>query len=201
MSRPDIIISGKMGTGKTTAAKYLESNYGYKIYSFADKLRELAYDLFEPYIKEDTKPRELLQDLGDSIREICYRCYGEREVWVKYLQKRINDEQDSEIGVPYVIDDCRYKNELHAFMWDMGWKSLRINVDMDIRKRRYVSRYGKTFSYEQNSFISEVDLDNEKFNFVINNNDGLLDLYKKLDAIVSSNAERSIDTQDIWQKL
>lgn len=203
MSRPDIIISGKMGTGKTTAAKYLEATYGYRVVSFADKLREVAYDLFDPYIEENVKPRTLLQWLGDSIREVCFKAYGDRDVWTKYLQNRIEKERELDnTRVPYVIDDCRYKNELHIFMWDMGWKSVRINVDEVVRERRYTVRYNTTFSKEQSSFISEVDLDNEKFNFIIDNNDGLLDLYKKLDTIVKSGAERTaVSALDKWQKL
>jgi Cdc6-like AAA superfamily ATPase len=193
MGKPDIIIAGKMGTGKTTAAQYLVNTYGYVMVSFADKLKEIAYDLFGAYIEEEEKPRDLLQNLGDGIRNICLHTYGDKDVWIKYLVNKIEKERGVQ-PIPYVIDDTRYKNELYTFMHTMGWTSLRMNVSPNARQRRYWDRYGKSFTKEQETFISEIDLDDELFNYDVNNNGTLIDLYRKLDFIVASSGERTVPT-------
>jgi len=101
-----VAFTGKMGSGKSTAAKTLEE-FGFERFSFATKLKELAEDLFE--MKE--KDRKLLQDFGSALREI------DQDVWVKYLMRKIGlcvfrcieDKQPARI----VIDDLRYLNEAH----------------------------------------------------------------------------------------
>lgn len=60
-------LLGKMGSGKTTLANEFikQDNRFYKL-AFADKVKELAIDLFK--MKE--KDRTLLQQIGQKLREI-----------------------------------------------------------------------------------------------------------------------------------
>jgi uridine kinase len=60
-------ICGKMCSGKTTLANYiLSKNPNYKKFSFADKLKEIAKDLFFM----EKKNRNLLINIGTKMREI-----------------------------------------------------------------------------------------------------------------------------------
>ena len=69
-----IAITGKMCSGKTTIANYLiEKNNQFVKISFADKVKEIATDLFN--MKE--KNRYLLQSIGTKMREI------DEDVWAR----------------------------------------------------------------------------------------------------------------------
>jgi len=59
-----------MQVGKTTSAEYLVRKYGFVKLAFADKLKEIARDLFPEQFESGEKPRKLLQDLGIKMREI-----------------------------------------------------------------------------------------------------------------------------------
>ena len=78
-----IAFSGKMQVGKTTSATYLVRKYGFVKLAFADKLKEIARDLFPEQFESGEKPRKLLQDLGIKMREI------DADVWVKYVLRII----------------------------------------------------------------------------------------------------------------
>ncbi|MEK6973671.1 MAG: AAA family ATPase [Nanoarchaeota archaeon] len=73
-----IAISGKQGSGKTTAANYLVENFNFKIISFSDKIKEVAMDLFGASYEESygkSKNRLLLQKIGYHMREINYNVW------------------------------------------------------------------------------------------------------------------------------
>jgi cytidylate kinase len=74
-----IAIYGPMCSGKTTVANIIkELNSKYKIFSFGNKIKELARDLF--YM--DGKNRSLLINIADKMREI------DEDVWAKYIIKQ-----------------------------------------------------------------------------------------------------------------
>ena len=71
-----IAITGKMCSGKSTLARIIkETNSNYVIYSFGQKVKDVAKDLFN--MKE--KDRSLLTSIGTKMREIDY------EVWINYV--------------------------------------------------------------------------------------------------------------------
>jgi len=92
-----IALTGKAGSGKTTIAEYLEKNLGFKRYSFAAALKDIARELF---FMED-KNRALLQGIGDKMRDL------DPHVWVRYVVTRVEEEGHDDV----VIDDLRYINE------------------------------------------------------------------------------------------
>ena len=101
-----IAFTGRMGSGKSTAAEFLVETYGFKRFSFAQKLKELAAELFGMQGKD----RKLLQDLGTVLRGI------DNDVWAKYLIARIQTHGYTwtEFGnkrYDVVVDDMRYLNE------------------------------------------------------------------------------------------
>lgn len=196
MSLPDIIICGKMATGKTTVAKYLESKYGYKRVAFADELKRLVDEIFYPHYLEEkvsedckTKPRTLLQEFGDSIRNICYNNFKDKDIWIKLLISNIKKIKNQNEKTPIVIDDCRYINELNTFTKKYGYISIRMTTSQKIRMNRIMQRYGKLPSNAELSHVSETEIDDLRVNYIIENNSSLIELYKEIDSIVEANKD------------
>jgi len=69
-------INGKARSGKDEVAKILCECFGFKKVAFADKLKELLIEYFgfthtQLYEKKNKKSREMLQGVGNAIREYC----------------------------------------------------------------------------------------------------------------------------------
>lgn len=164
-----IAISGKQGSGKTTAADYLVKNFKFKRISFSDKIKEIAIDLFgisydQAYGQE--KNRELLQKIGFHMREI------DEDVWIKYLIRNIDRSKDT------IIDDMRMKTEFNALK-SLGFMMIKIETDKEIRKTRIPY-------YFNEDDITEVNLDDiSGWDSIIDNNKQKPHLYYQMDNLVS----------------
>lgn len=111
---PKIVgFSGKAGSGKDTAGKYLVDRYGWLHYFFAKPLKEgcnIMFNLSEEEIKNkekkidrwDKSPRQLYQLLGTDVARAI-----DDKVWIKGAQNFIDNNPDSSI----VITDVRFPNE------------------------------------------------------------------------------------------
>tara|TARA_B100001250_G_C19346619_1_gene591450 strand:- start:30 stop:548 length:519 start_codon:yes stop_codon:yes gene_type:complete len=154
-----IAIVGKMCSGKTTLTNFLIKNFAIKKHielrkiSFADKIYELAYDLFNM----TTKDRKLLQAIGTNMREI------DKNVWVNYTINKYSEN--------VIIDDCRYENEISALK-DAGYILIKLNISKELQISRLKSTYQdnweihlKNCSHESETSMNSIN-DNE-FNLVI----------------------------------
>ena len=109
-------LSGYAQSGKDTVARTLVKEYGFTRIAFADKIRQLLYEM-NPRIndrqlqqwvdlqgwdatKEISEVRMLLQNLGVGARKIM----GEL-VWVKLAIMRLDSDKN------YVVTDVRFTNE------------------------------------------------------------------------------------------
>ena len=166
-----LLISGKMGSGKTTLAErlgnYMHSvfNWGYKHVKFASPIYEMHamcrgvlkhYDI--PVSEE--KDGNLLQLLGTEWgrkhlgEDVWVQCAQNTcSQWFKKFEKRKNNL--------IIIDDCRFENELAAF--PEAFK-VRLECDRDIRKER------ATMWRENENHPSEIGLDNResRFDLILN---------------------------------
>ena len=155
-----IAFSGKMQVGKTTSAEYLVQKYGFVKLAFADKLKEIARDLFPEQFESGEKPRKLLQDLGIKMREI------DADVWVKYVTRKIEMlPKDADI----VIDDLRFLNEYTALK-NEGFFVVRIIRNVP----------PSPYSNHQ----SEIEVDKMPYDWIIYNTSTFENLYAELDKIV-----------------
>jgi len=107
-----VLISGYIGSGKTTFANYLKDYlnkkgcYTEKL-AFADKVKQIAKEDFLWDGKKDKKGRRLLQVIGtEAGREY------DPDIWVKYMLKAIRDLPIDPSVV--VIDDWRFPNEYYS---------------------------------------------------------------------------------------
>ena len=118
-----IIINARAGAGKDCFADYLVDNYGFKKIAFADGIYEIAYEYFGMTIKD----RELLQLIGEKMREI------DPLVWVK---RAFNEAKHYD---KVVISDCRRANE-YAWGLEKGYLPIHIEADLDKRIIRLYKR-------------------------------------------------------------
>jgi hypothetical protein len=116
-------LGHKKGVGKTTVAKFLVENHGYKLYAFADVLKK-ATQLIFGFTDEEIERKDLINvywgmdareafcKLGEALRQ----AFG-KDVWCKVLLKKLEGEK-------IVIHDVRHPEEA-AFIKELGgilWK-------------------------------------------------------------------------------
>ena len=154
-------ISGKMGSGKDTTAKFIQEILPtYNIVHFADILKEVCSSLFgisKFYFYGDKNykvpnydftVREIMQKVGTFVRQE----FGE-DFWIKRLFQEYKNEY-------IIIADVRFLNEANKIK-ELGGQLLRIERD----------------DVTQCNHISETELDDyDKFDAIIYNNGSIKDL-------------------------
>ena len=120
-----VAFSGSAGSGKTTAAKHLVTNHGYRRIRFADPIKDmlrdfgLTFDQIDGPLKETPcdllcgkTPRRAMQLLGDE--------YGRQliggDIWVRAWERRLEEAMLWSPDVQIVVDDLRYPNELDVLL-------------------------------------------------------------------------------------
>ena len=156
-----IALGGKMGTGKSSIRDFLVKCFQFKGYSFAEKLKEIAQDLFNMEVKN----RSLLQMLGSRVREM------EMDAWANYVLKQIN----AEVPLRAVIDDMRYLNEADLLK-DNGFTLIKLYTPATIRAKRGVAG----FSAETAKHPSEVEIDAIDVDYSIDTSCDLDTSYRKI---------------------
>lgn len=191
-----IAIGGKMGSGKTTTALYLADKYGFWRYAIADNLRDVASEV---RLHQTISAVRMIQDMTNCYCEgiylrifrLCMECQGksdrwllqklgtdivrayDEDVWIRCLLEQIGDRSF------VVIDDVRFRNELE-YLKDRDYVTIWINCD--VRVDRLLERDGHIDGLNHSS---EHELDESRFDYVMNNNGGLEDLYSQVDTIIS----------------
>ncbi len=168
--------------GKDTATEYLEKAYPGKVkrVAFADKLKEIAMGLFglsweqcygDQSIKEaidprySMTPREILQGIGEKMRQVY------PDIWIDTVFN-VTIPKFVEQGFDcFVISDVRYPNEGNK-IHEVGGTVVQIT-----RKGS-----GVTVGASHSSETSMKDYQN--FDFVLENNGGFEELYRKLDQLM-----------------
>lgn len=161
-----IAILGKMCSGKTTISNFIidylknYENINLKKVSFATKVYDIAYDLFDM----KNKNRELLQSIGTKMREI------DKDIWIKYILKNNSDN--------IIIDDLRYPNELRALKKE-NFIIIKLDLDKDSQLERLKKCYPDSFKDHINNMNHESELlmdnlDDSEFNFIIKSDNDML---------------------------
>lgn len=169
-----ILISGKMGVGKSTGARLLvemlaNADYNSSIECFAQGVKDSAFSCFGWDGNKDTGGRKLLQDIGNAGRK-----YNEN-IWVSQLVNRIESNLYS-FDV-YIVDDWRFPNEKIFLENTNMFEILTIRLESMIRGD-YL-----------NEDISETSLpsnDVTYYDFIIYNDGSIEELREKLYTIVET---------------
>lgn len=80
-----------------------------------------------------------------------------------------------------IVDDCRFANELERWI---GFNTINLRVN----RKNFIS----PLTLEQQSHISETELDDYEFDYVINSESGLDNLEKEVDVFLKWMNERGI---------
>ena len=172
-----IALSGKLGSGKTTIAKRLVSEHGFRKISFAGPLKEACRAIFgftdeQLYgsLKKEIdpfwglSPGRVLQLVGTEL----FRVHFDSEVWVKSLIRTVQLEQN----IAWVVDDMRFPNELEAIK-KLGGVLIRVERPEAVLDARDLAH------------PSETSLDNYKdWSFVISNDGSMEELIDQVDRLV-----------------
>ena len=146
-----IAISGPMGSGKTTIANLIiNSNSEYKKFSFGQKIKDIAYELFN--MDKNVKNRSLLINIADKMREI------DPDVWAKYIINQTNSYNDC------IIDDLRFQNELDLLENDSeDWLYFILQIDENTRLNRLKKLYPNNYDDHVKNMTHLSELGNLNF--------------------------------------
>ena len=140
-----IAITGKMCYGKTTVANIIkEYDDEYQIFSFGQKVKDIATDLFDM----QNKDRTLLTSIGTKMREI------DSDIWAKYIIKSCRDLEN------VVIDDLRYQNE-YRYLLEHDFKIIVLTLPVEIQIDRIKELYPENYQDHLNNMfhVSEKGID------------------------------------------
>ena len=160
-----IAFGGVMGSGKDTCVDYLCTKYPeHTRISFAGALYDILSYAQEKCGFEKNKDRKFLQFIGTEwARNI------DENVWINIVLGK-------DIKGVGLLSDIRFPNEFNALK-NNDWICIKVTRD-NIDKNR-VGNGDNTHSSE----LSINDINDEHWDFIINNNSTLEDLYKRLDKI------------------
>lgn len=168
-----IAFGYKARSGKDTSAEYLRGQYGGQIFKFAQPIYDIMKATHEIAGLDNFKDTKLLTwvgtDWGRSINE---------NIWVDNCLKRINQAErqgcylsNESFVNNFFVTDVRFPNEAEALK---GNGFFLVKVDRETRPQE-----------ERASHLSENALnDYKKWDFVINNNDTIENLYEQLQTVV-----------------
>lgn len=178
---PRLAFIGRAGSGKTTASQYCRATHPYAIGSFAEPLKEIAAKLW------GQPTRDQLQKLGVAVRDI------DPDAWVNLLREKIVSEylaiqtiHDDGITIApgqWVVDDCRFKNEVRM-LTGQGFIFVRIVASDQDREARLIGN-GKFDPNADMNHISETALEDHVPNYVIHNDGDMDKFYRQIDNIIN----------------
>jgi dephospho-CoA kinase len=161
----NIALIGPLAAGKSTIAKYLEENYGYKVFPMARFLKKLAVEMLGRPINKETD-RVFLQKLGNNLRTEWKNLSEEdKELYAEWLGNQafrqfvsenseelftdtlwINLQQNDLEFQQYVakgkaaVDDMRYCNEGGWWIDIIGGLVVFLDVPEEVVIERLKSR-------------------------------------------------------------
>lgn len=155
-----IVLSGKAKSGKNTAANIISEYYKDKCIqiSFAHYLKQYVKNITNWDGSEETKPRDLLQSIGiDLIKN---------KINPNLLIDRVCDDIKvySYFFDYIIITDARLVDEVETLKNNFECVTIRITNSKE-----------NNLTIDQQNHITETNLDNYKFDYVIENNEYLKD--------------------------
>ena len=171
-----IALSGLKRSGKDTIGSYLIQNYSCKRFAFADEVKRLARELFPEEFVQNDKPVDLLQWLGNTMRQ------RNPDVWINKLSTMIQLTKDP---VPnLVVTDVRYPNEVQALK-NLGFTIVKVQVPVEVSVERCKAT---EINFTEELLLHESEQlaqSNEHYyDYIIENTGTLEELYSKVDEMV-----------------
>ena len=202
-------ICGLIGSGKDTVADYLVNVHGFRRESFAGTLKDAVAAVFgwdrtmlegrtkasrewleqvDPWWAErlqiaNLTPRWVLQNWGT---EVMRRGFHD-DIWIASIENKIRNSVDN-----VVISDCRFPNEIGSIRTSGGiivrtcrgpepsWYNFALQENLQ------KSKEAKQELIKLNVHASETAWIGTEFDYVLDNNGAMDDLYEQVNNIVKS---------------
>lgn len=181
MNAVKIALTGKMRSGKNTVADYLEKEYGFVQFAFADSLKLIVTQLFGLDEEDGIQYRKLLQKFGQYCRSI------DPDVWIRQcfedmMQYEFYYETCDGKKMPIVITDLRQPNEYDRCRAE-GFVIVRVTAPDELRIER-IKQMGEEYDDETLNHETEQYVDTFDVDYEIRNDSDLDSLYAQVDAIM-----------------
>jgi hypothetical protein len=200
-------ICGLIGSGKDTIADYLVNFHEFKRDSFAGSLKDAVAFVFgwdremlegrtkqsrewrervDPWWSKrlnmpNLTPRWILQYWGT---EVCRKGFND-DIWIASLENKLQNTTDN-----VVISDCRFSNEIAAIK-NAGGKVVWVKrgplpmwYDTALAANRG-NEIEKKLMIESGIHASEWSWIGTEFDAVIDNNQGIEDLYRSIELLIN----------------
>jgi hypothetical protein len=183
-------ITGKIGSGKSTAANYLSDCCGFKEYTMAEPIKQIGEvfgfthkqlygtqkDKSEIHSYWRVSGREFLQKIGtDMFRDLLPKLIPNmkisKSVWCDIFRLKYDGLTST------VVSDIRFPDEAQMIR-DLGGVIIRITRDRPPKDPKDPN----TFS----SHISESGQDEISYDFIINNNSDIKSLHAEINSILQT---------------
>lgn len=165
-----VALVGKMRSGKDTVGRMFIEDYGCFQFAFGDGIKRVTRSYFPELVKQG-KPRRAYQVIGQTFRSI------DPQVWINDLNRTYEDLQEKGI-TRFVITDVRQMNEYH-YLKAQGFQIVKVETADELRIER-IKASGDSYSMEDLNHETELAVDTIPYDYVINNNTTLEDLYKQV---------------------
>ena len=197
-----ISLAGLIGSGKDTIADYLVNSHGFRRESWAGTLKDAVASVFgwdrvllEGKTSESRKwreipdqwwserlginvtPRRVLQEWGTDV---CREHYHD-DIWIASLENKLRKTNDN-----IVISDSRFPNELESVK-NLGGITIRVKRGPDPEWVHEFIQTGRTFEFAKkypSVHASEFSSVNCKYDYVIQNDGSIDELYKKINDLL-----------------
>lgn len=204
-------VVGFIGSGKDTVAEYLANEYNFKHESFASSLKDAVSAVFgwdrqllegqtinarqwretvDTWWAERLKipnltPRYILQQWGT---EVCRQGFHD-DIWIASIENKLRNSNDN-----IVISDCRFPNEIQAIR-RLGGTVVRVVRGAEPEWYKHAKNYnsgprtigwsiGKDYLDRLNIHASEYSWIGTKFDYVLDNNSTVDELYQQIKNLV-----------------
>ncbi|MCG5252599.1 AAA family ATPase [Brevibacillus agri] len=182
-----IALTGRMRSGKDAVAAHLTQQYGFVRFAFGDGIRKVCRELFPDQFANNTKPRALLQGVGQAMRAF------DPDVWVNATMRNIERMREGDVRIartyftkyprPIVITDLRQPNEYERLRAE-GFVIIRVNASDETRIQRMIDA-GDTFDDGTLTHETEQHVDSFAVDYEIDNNGSLAELHAKVDVVMA----------------
>ena len=149
------LISGKAGSGKNEVASIIKENLGATVItSFSKYIKLFALEFTNWDGRDITKPREFLQNWGDTLTSIDENFLIDRLIDdFKVYETKFDNVIISDVRLPY---------ELEYIKENSGYEVITIRVNSNSSAR--------SLNDDEKNHHTELDLDNyDKFDYIIEN--------------------------------
>jgi dephospho-CoA kinase len=176
-----IALTGKLRSGKDTAANHLYIRHSFNRVAFGDAMKRCAHEAF-PWVSEFSKPRSLYQNYAQAMRQI------DPDVWIKHAERAVIGAIDFRVNtgaehVGVVITDVRQQNEVD-WCRSNGFTLIRVTAPDEDRIAR-AKLAGDSFTEADLGHETESHIDGFAVDYEIHNDGSVDDLKAHVDAILA----------------